>query len=249
MSFRRLLLANPVCLQVGCRYIWDNGSWPRLCYRSSLRGEERAIKPKGSLCGRRQCLWIFRHGSWNHVQVGWLHLSLYNVYTLISYRHLIPLLLCFSKRYNLPVVIIVVNNNGIYSGVDPETWKEMAKVGDLTSVWVAHHWDNVHNAITNSIYDIIHVIRFEVMKCHRVACQCPSCVPPTRGTLWRGHDRVRGSRVPGEDGGGAAQRFTAQPEWLGETESPKRAHWPFLRQKTAGNRHLSGMSKSRGCNV
>uniref|UniRef100_A0A4W6DJF8 2-hydroxyacyl-CoA lyase n=1 Tax=Lates calcarifer TaxID=8187 RepID=A0A4W6DJF8_LATCA len=28
-------------------------------------------------------------------------------------------------RYNLPVVIIVVNNNGIYSGVDPETWKEM----------------------------------------------------------------------------------------------------------------------------
>uniref|UniRef100_A0A4W6DHX5 2-hydroxyacyl-CoA lyase n=1 Tax=Lates calcarifer TaxID=8187 RepID=A0A4W6DHX5_LATCA len=37
-------------------------------------------------------------------------------------------------RYNLPVVIIVVNNNGIYSGVDPETWKEMAKMGDLTSV-------------------------------------------------------------------------------------------------------------------
>uniref|UniRef100_A0A1A8AWM3 2-hydroxyacyl-CoA lyase n=3 Tax=Nothobranchius TaxID=28779 RepID=A0A1A8AWM3_NOTFU len=37
-------------------------------------------------------------------------------------------------RYNLPVVIIVVNNNGIYSGVDAETWKEMAKLGDLTSV-------------------------------------------------------------------------------------------------------------------
>lgn len=37
-------------------------------------------------------------------------------------------------RYNLPVVIIVVNNNGIYSGVDPDTWKEMAKMGDLTSV-------------------------------------------------------------------------------------------------------------------
>uniref|UniRef100_A0A671UNQ7 2-hydroxyacyl-CoA lyase n=1 Tax=Sparus aurata TaxID=8175 RepID=A0A671UNQ7_SPAAU len=37
-------------------------------------------------------------------------------------------------RYNLPVVIIVVNNNGIYSGVDPETWKEMAKMGDLTSM-------------------------------------------------------------------------------------------------------------------
>ncbi|KAM8870736.1 2-hydroxyacyl-CoA lyase 1 isoform 2-T2 [Spinachia spinachia] len=37
-------------------------------------------------------------------------------------------------RYNLPVVIIVVNNNGIYSGVDLETWKEMEKMGDLTSV-------------------------------------------------------------------------------------------------------------------
>uniref|UniRef100_A0A3Q3VKJ0 2-hydroxyacyl-CoA lyase n=1 Tax=Mola mola TaxID=94237 RepID=A0A3Q3VKJ0_MOLML len=37
-------------------------------------------------------------------------------------------------RYNLPVVIIVVNNNGIYSGVDPDTWKQMAEMGDLTSV-------------------------------------------------------------------------------------------------------------------
>ncbi|XP_056142193.1 2-hydroxyacyl-CoA lyase 1 [Lampris incognitus] len=37
-------------------------------------------------------------------------------------------------RYNLPVIIIVVNNNGIYSGVDTETWKEMAKTGDLTSI-------------------------------------------------------------------------------------------------------------------
>ncbi|XP_029929368.1 2-hydroxyacyl-CoA lyase 1 [Myripristis murdjan] len=37
-------------------------------------------------------------------------------------------------RYNLPVIIIVVNNNGIYSGVDPETWKEMAKMGDLTTI-------------------------------------------------------------------------------------------------------------------
>ncbi|CAG12008.1 unnamed protein product, partial [Tetraodon nigroviridis] len=37
-------------------------------------------------------------------------------------------------RYNLPVVIIVVNNNGIYSGVDPETWKEMAKMGNLTLI-------------------------------------------------------------------------------------------------------------------
>lgn len=37
-------------------------------------------------------------------------------------------------RFNLPIIIIVVNNNGIYSGVDPETWKEMAKLGDLTTI-------------------------------------------------------------------------------------------------------------------
>lgn len=37
-------------------------------------------------------------------------------------------------RFNLPIVIIVVNNNGIYSGVDPETWREMAKLGDLTTI-------------------------------------------------------------------------------------------------------------------
>uniref|UniRef100_A0A8C4H8L1 2-hydroxyacyl-CoA lyase 1 n=1 Tax=Dicentrarchus labrax TaxID=13489 RepID=A0A8C4H8L1_DICLA len=47
-----------------------------------------------------------------------------------SLKHFSILLLL----YNLPVVIIVVNNNGIYSGVDPDTWKTMAKMGDLTSI-------------------------------------------------------------------------------------------------------------------
>ncbi|KAJ8288093.1 hypothetical protein COCON_G00007520 [Conger conger] len=37
-------------------------------------------------------------------------------------------------RYKLPVIIIVVNNNGIYSGVDADTWREMGKMGDLTTV-------------------------------------------------------------------------------------------------------------------
>ncbi|CAB1333845.1 unnamed protein product, partial [Coregonus sp. 'balchen'] len=37
-------------------------------------------------------------------------------------------------RYKLPVVIIVVNNNGIYSGVDAATWEMMGKMGDLTTV-------------------------------------------------------------------------------------------------------------------
>lgn len=52
--------------------------------------------------------------------------------TVYLFAFLLPsVCLC---RYNLPVVIIVVNNNGIYSGVDPDTWKEMAKMGDLASV-------------------------------------------------------------------------------------------------------------------
>nr|XP_006133295.1 2-hydroxyacyl-CoA lyase 1 [Pelodiscus sinensis] len=33
-------------------------------------------------------------------------------------------------RYNLPVIIIVVNNNGIYHGLDANTWKEMLKSGE-----------------------------------------------------------------------------------------------------------------------
>uniref|UniRef100_A0A8C2CLS1 2-hydroxyacyl-CoA lyase n=1 Tax=Cyprinus carpio TaxID=7962 RepID=A0A8C2CLS1_CYPCA len=37
-------------------------------------------------------------------------------------------------RYKLPIIIIVINNNGIYSGVDPETWKEMEKMGDMTTI-------------------------------------------------------------------------------------------------------------------
>uniref|UniRef100_A0A671LD75 2-hydroxyacyl-CoA lyase 1 n=1 Tax=Sinocyclocheilus anshuiensis TaxID=1608454 RepID=A0A671LD75_9TELE len=37
-------------------------------------------------------------------------------------------------RYKLPVIIIVINNNGIYSGVDPKTWKEMEKMGDMTTI-------------------------------------------------------------------------------------------------------------------
>lgn len=66
------------------------------------------------------------------MQVGWFWFFLYNIYTT---NYLPPLnYTLFFIRYNLPVVIIVVNNNGIYSGVDPETWKEMAKMGDLTSM-------------------------------------------------------------------------------------------------------------------
>ncbi|KAF4088257.1 hypothetical protein AMELA_G00080940 [Ameiurus melas] len=37
-------------------------------------------------------------------------------------------------RYKLQVIIIVINNNGIYSGVNAETWKEMEKMGDMTTI-------------------------------------------------------------------------------------------------------------------
>ncbi|XP_063308388.1 2-hydroxyacyl-CoA lyase 1 [Pelobates fuscus] len=37
-------------------------------------------------------------------------------------------------RYNLPIIIIVVNNNGIYSGFDEDTWAEMLKSGDPESI-------------------------------------------------------------------------------------------------------------------
>uniref|UniRef100_H2ZRY4 2-hydroxyacyl-CoA lyase n=1 Tax=Latimeria chalumnae TaxID=7897 RepID=H2ZRY4_LATCH len=33
-------------------------------------------------------------------------------------------------RYNLPIIIIVVNNNGIYSGLDEDTWKAMSELGE-----------------------------------------------------------------------------------------------------------------------
>ncbi|XP_063466832.1 2-hydroxyacyl-CoA lyase 1 isoform X3 [Symphalangus syndactylus] len=37
-------------------------------------------------------------------------------------------------RYNLPIILLVVNNNGIYQGFDTDTWKEMLKFRDATSV-------------------------------------------------------------------------------------------------------------------
>ncbi|XP_067867807.1 2-hydroxyacyl-CoA lyase 1 isoform X2 [Heterodontus francisci] len=37
-------------------------------------------------------------------------------------------------RYSLPIVVIIVNNNGIYSGLDEDTWKEMSKLGETAIV-------------------------------------------------------------------------------------------------------------------
>lgn len=40
-------------------------------------------------------------------------------------------------RYKLPVVIIVVNNNGIYSGFDKETFKDIQSAGNIGEVYVS----------------------------------------------------------------------------------------------------------------
>ncbi|XP_049726941.1 2-hydroxyacyl-CoA lyase 1 isoform X3 [Elephas maximus indicus] len=37
-------------------------------------------------------------------------------------------------RYNLPIILLVVNNNGIYQGVDAGTWKEMLNFGETATV-------------------------------------------------------------------------------------------------------------------
>ncbi|XP_004704066.1 2-hydroxyacyl-CoA lyase 1 [Echinops telfairi] len=36
-------------------------------------------------------------------------------------------------RHSLPIILLVVNNNGIYQGVDPGTWKEMLNFGDAAA--------------------------------------------------------------------------------------------------------------------
>jgi len=37
-------------------------------------------------------------------------------------------------RYRLPVIIIIVNNNGIYGGLDKDTMQEMQNSGDIATV-------------------------------------------------------------------------------------------------------------------
>jgi len=38
------------------------------------------------------------------------------------------------NRYKLPIIIIIVNNNGIYSGLDEETFGSIRKEGNVTKV-------------------------------------------------------------------------------------------------------------------
>lgn len=36
------------------------------------------------------------------------------------------------ERYKLPIIIVIVNNSGIYGGVDEETYKDLQAAGDPT---------------------------------------------------------------------------------------------------------------------
>lgn len=38
-------------------------------------------------------------------------------------------------RYQLPIIILVVNNNGIYGGFDQETYSDIRSDGDLTQMY------------------------------------------------------------------------------------------------------------------
>lgn len=38
------------------------------------------------------------------------------------------------SRYKLPVIIVVVNNSGIYTGMEPEVLKDIQESGDITKV-------------------------------------------------------------------------------------------------------------------
>lgn len=42
----------------------------------------------------------------------------------------------FFFRYKLPIVIIVVNNNGIYGGVDESTWNAVQDSENLPEMYV-----------------------------------------------------------------------------------------------------------------
>ena len=39
---------------------------------------------------------------------------------------------CLNVRYRLPIVFIVMNNNGIYRGLDSESWASITDVEDST---------------------------------------------------------------------------------------------------------------------
>jgi len=40
----------------------------------------------------------------------------------------------YDCRYKLPVVVVVVNNNGIYGGFEKDMWESLREEGDLALV-------------------------------------------------------------------------------------------------------------------
>lgn len=50
------------------------------------------------------------------------------------FNSLLSFLFYLQVRYHLPIVIVIVNNSGIYSGFTQEDFKDMQKLGDPTLV-------------------------------------------------------------------------------------------------------------------
>lgn len=51
-----------------------------------------------------------------------------------SLINIIYILIIF--RYKLPIVIVVINNNGIYGGVDESTWAAVSDFENLPEMYV-----------------------------------------------------------------------------------------------------------------
>lgn len=53
-------------------------------------------------------------------------------------------------RYKLPIVIIIVNNGGIYGGFDAETYQEIRSNGDLSQMYVrqTYYFISSHSIIS-----------------------------------------------------------------------------------------------------
>lgn len=47
-------------------------------------------------------------------------------------------------RYKLPIVIIIVNNSGIYSGVEKEVFEEIQNSDESTKTWVLKSSIEIH---------------------------------------------------------------------------------------------------------
>ena len=56
----------------------------------------------------------------------------------------------YTCRYELPIVFIVMNNNGIYSGLDQETWSNLER--SEGQLGLRYHWPVVYMYMYKYVY-------------------------------------------------------------------------------------------------